>query len=58
MLRRRLKERGVPFVVYTGFDKLCELVAEGEPQVPKPASPDVLVATVAGLLQGRGARLG
>ena len=51
-------ERGVPFVVYTGFDKLSELVAEGEPQVCKSANPDVLVATVAGLLQGRGARLG
>ncbi len=56
-LCRRLKERGVPFVIYTGFDKLSEFLPEG-PQIPKPANPDVLVATVAGLLQGRGARLG
>ena len=50
-LRVRLKERGVPFVIHTGFDKLSELVPEGEPQVPKPASPEVLVTAVAGLLQ-------
>lgn len=52
-LRKRLKERGIPYVIHTGYDNLSELVPEGEPQVTKPASPDVLVATVAKLLQGR-----
>ena len=46
-LCRRLKERGVPFVIHTGFDRM---VPEG-PRVSKPARPDVLVAAVSGLLQ-------
>ena len=50
-LRVRLKERGVPFVIHTGFDKLSELVPADEPQVTKPARPEVLVTAVAGLLQ-------
>jgi DNA-binding response OmpR family regulator len=52
-LRIRLRERGIPYVIYTGFDKVSEMVPEGEPQVTKPTSPDVLVATVAGILQKR-----
>lgn len=46
-LRRRLKERGIPFVMHTGFDG----VAPEGPQVPKPARPEVLVAIIAGLLR-------
>lgn len=49
--RVRLKERGVPFVIHTGLDKLSGLLLEAEPQVPKPARPEVLVMAVAGLLQ-------
>ena len=52
-IRIRLRERGIPYVIYTGFDKVSEMVPEGEPQVIKPTSPDVLVATVAGLLHER-----
>jgi CheY-like chemotaxis protein len=54
----RLKERDIPFVIYSGFSK------DG-PLVQKPASTDVLVATVEGLLakpkktgRGYGVRLG
>lgn len=46
----RLKERNIPFVIYSGFDKLdrthCDAV-----HVSKPASADVLVTTIVGLLQ-------
>ena len=48
----RLKERGIPYVIYTGFDKVSEIGQDGV-HVSKPASPDVLVATVEGLLRGR-----
>ena len=45
----RLKERDIPFVIYSGFSKIEGACAEA-PLVKKPASPDVLVATVEGLL--------
>jgi DNA-binding response OmpR family regulator len=45
----RLKERGIPFVIYTGFSKVEGACADG-PLVRKPASPDELVATVEALL--------
>jgi DNA-binding response OmpR family regulator len=45
----RLKERDVPFVVYSGFSKIGGACAHA-PLVQKPASPDELVATVEGLL--------
>ena len=45
----RLKERDIPFVVYSGFSKIEGVCAEA-PLVKKPASPDVLIATVEGLL--------
>ena len=52
-LRIRLRERGIPYVIYTGYDKVRKMVPEREPRVSKPANPDVLVAMVAGLLQER-----
>ena len=52
-LRIRLRERGIPYVIYTGYDKVSKMVPEGEPRVSKPANPDVLVAMVAGFLQER-----
>jgi DNA-binding response OmpR family regulator len=45
----RLKERDIPFVIYSGFSKIEGACADG-PLVQKPASPDELVATVEGLL--------
>ncbi len=52
-LRIRLRERGIPYVIYTGYDKVKKMVPEGEPRVSKQANPDALVAMVAGLLQER-----
>ena len=52
-LRIRLRERGIPYVIYTGYDKVRKMAPEGEPRVSKPANPDVLVAMVAGFLQER-----
>jgi DNA-binding response OmpR family regulator len=49
-LCKRLNERSIPFVLYTGFSKLEGECAAGV-HVAKPANPDALVATVAGLLK-------
>lgn len=46
----RLKERKIPFVVYSGFSKLDGACASGE-LVEKPASPQVLLATLVGVMR-------
>jgi DNA-binding response OmpR family regulator len=48
----RLKERDIPFVIYSGFSKLEGACRSGV-LVHKPAHPQVLVVTIAGLLRGR-----
>jgi DNA-binding response OmpR family regulator len=48
----RLKEPDIPFVSYNEFSKIEGACAEG-PLVQKPASTDVLVATVEGLLASK-----
>jgi DNA-binding response OmpR family regulator len=45
----KLNERNVPFIVYSGFSKLEGACASGE-LVHKPASPQMLVATMQGVL--------
>lgn len=45
----RLKQRSVPFIIYSGFAHLDGACADAN-HVNKPASPSVLVATVTGLL--------
>jgi DNA-binding response OmpR family regulator len=48
-LCHRLNERGIPFVIYSGFrrdDVLCEDV----PYFTKPEHPDVLVAEIVRLV--------
>lgn len=49
---RRLKARNVPFVTYSGFTHL-DGACTGAPHVSKPASSNVLVATITGLLASR-----
>ena len=51
-LCKRLKERDIPFVIYSGFSKIDGLCADG-PLVKKPASGDILVSTVEGLLASK-----
>ena len=51
-LCERLKERNVPFVLYSGFSNLDGAYGDAV-HVPKPASSDVLVTTVVGLLHRR-----
>jgi DNA-binding response OmpR family regulator len=48
----RLKERNIPYVIYSGFDKLDGTHGDAI-HISKPASTDVLVTTVVGLLQSR-----
>jgi DNA-binding response OmpR family regulator len=48
----RLKERDIPFVIYSGFSKVDGVCSDG-PLVQKPASTDVLIATVEGLLASK-----
>jgi DNA-binding response OmpR family regulator len=49
----RLKERGIPFVLYSGFRNLDGARRGDAVHVSKPASPEVLVTTVLGLLHRR-----
>lgn len=44
-LRARLKERGIPFLVYSGFEVV------GAPHLSKPAPADQLVAAIKRLVQ-------
>src|SRR5262245_27078279 len=52
----KLKERNIPFVIYSGYSHIEGDCKEGE-LVEKPASPQVLVATLAGALIGNRPRL-
>jgi DNA-binding response OmpR family regulator len=48
-LRERLEELGIPIVLYSGFSRIEE---RGDAvHISKPASPALLVTTVAGLLR-------
>ena len=49
---KRMKERNIPFVTYSGYDPLGGVCREGV-RVMKPASMSLLVATVKGLLSER-----
>ena len=42
LLSRRLKERGVPFLIYSGYT--AEAIKQGVPYISKPASHAELVA--------------
>ena len=48
----RLKERDIPFVIYSGFSQIEGVCADG-PLVQKPAPADVLITTVEGLLASK-----
>ena len=53
-LRESLKERNIPYVLYSGYsDKEHQAAVDRAVCVPKPASPQHLVAAVEGLLRGR-----
>src|ERR1700674_3597162 len=45
LLCARLKERGIPFIIYSGYPTV-EGAGQGAPHVGKPAAPAVLVATM------------
>jgi DNA-binding response OmpR family regulator len=51
-LCERLKERNIPFVLYSGYSHLDGPCGEAV-HVPKPATPALLVTTVEGLLRSR-----
>ena len=48
----KLKERNIPFVLYSGFSKMDGACSEGE-LVQKPVHPQVLVITIVKLLNNR-----
>jgi len=57
LLYARLKERGVPFLIYSGWDRdKVEGVGEGVPHIIKPATHEVLLAAVEELIRGTDAR--
>jgi DNA-binding response OmpR family regulator len=47
----RLKERGIPFMIYSGYEKL-EGACKGAPHVNKPAKTGELVTAMENLLGG------
>jgi DNA-binding NtrC family response regulator len=49
-----LKERNIPYVIHSGYGTRAQDVSAAKiPSVPKPASPELLVTTVEGLLRSR-----
>jgi DNA-binding NtrC family response regulator len=52
LLCARLKEREIPFIVYTGFGSVPGECSEG-PHISKPASGTQIVMTMEGLLKNR-----
>ena len=53
LLCARLTERGIPFMIYSGFDRV-EGACAGAPHVGKPAAPGQLVAAMESLIFNRG----
>jgi len=51
LLYARLKERGIPFMIYSGFDVVGD-AGKGALQISKPASHERLVAAMEGLILG------
>jgi len=49
-LCERLQERGIPFILHSGYTHIHEACHAGA-VIPKPADPDVLVATVVRLMR-------
>ena len=47
----RLKERGIPFLIYSGWERV-EGACKGAPHIFKPASNQVLLAAVEDLIRG------
>jgi DNA-binding response OmpR family regulator len=55
LLYARLRERGIPFLIYSGFDTVGGASA-GAPHISKPAAPGELVAAMEKLIRDRGSR--
>ena len=49
-LRTRLKARGIPFLVYSGYRE-DDVGSDGAPHISKPAPPDVLVDTMVDMIR-------
>ena len=50
LLCQRLRERGVPFLMYSGYTEFSGACRDA-PRLPKPTTDAVLIATLEGLLQ-------
>jgi len=51
LLCARLKKRGIPFVIYSGYERV-EGACKGAPHIAKPASQQELLAAVENLIRG------
>jgi DNA-binding response OmpR family regulator len=51
LLCARLKDRGIPFLIYSGWERV-EGACKGAPHISKPASNQVLLAAVEDLILG------
>ena len=50
LLHMRLKERGIPFVIYSGYRE-ADVGSHGAPFISKPAAPGVLVDMIVDLIR-------
>jgi len=53
LLCKLLTERDIPFVIHSGASAIDIAERHSAPYIPKPADPEVIVATVAKLIDGR-----
>ena len=51
LLYARLRERGIPFLIYSGWERV-EGACKGAPHINKPATKQVLLAAVEDLIRG------
>jgi DNA-binding response OmpR family regulator len=51
LLCARLKKRGIPFVIYSGYERV-EGACKGAPHIAKPAAQQELLAAVENLIRG------
>ena len=52
ILCKMLTERSIPFVMHSGLTAIDAPECHSAPHIPKPANPQVIVATVAKLIGG------
>ena len=53
----RLKQRAIPFIIYSGYDRAIDANFDGALHVSKPATMDFLMTALENLLAGKPPRI-